>query len=153
MECRVFQDNSATEFRGILQMAPRNLAKFAAENGGPDYQRHQPALLLEIFVKACHITCVQASRSSPASTTPSRTLSLLYASITSTTRSVIRGPSTSRMNCAECTRPDDSVAGRCRTTVQTNSSAWFIPEFTSITCHYTYLQVPVLAADLNCRVH
>jgi len=32
-----FGDNSATEFRGISQIAPRNLAKFAAENGGPEY--------------------------------------------------------------------------------------------------------------------
>jgi len=35
VECRVFGDNSAVEFRGISQIVPQNLAKFATENGGP----------------------------------------------------------------------------------------------------------------------
>ena len=34
-EHRIFGDNCAAEFRGISQIAPQNLAKFVAENGGP----------------------------------------------------------------------------------------------------------------------
>ena len=33
-ECRVFGDNSASEFHGISQTALWNSSKFAAENGG-----------------------------------------------------------------------------------------------------------------------
>jgi len=33
-ECRVFGDNSATEFCRIAQTEPQNLAKFAAEKMG-----------------------------------------------------------------------------------------------------------------------
>jgi len=35
VECRVFGDNSAMEFRRISQTEPQNLAKFAAEKRGP----------------------------------------------------------------------------------------------------------------------
>ena len=70
----------------------------------------------------CYVTCVQVSRSSHECMTPLRTRWLLYASTTSMTRYVVRDRNISKMNSRECTKQDDSVAGRCRMTMWTNSS-------------------------------